>query len=185
MGLRLFAGIRAQRSSRDQRRSELRLTSGPPLPANQEVALAELNRTLDRMLAAKERLDAKAAIVPAVIGTVAAIAVGHARADLGADPLPLFSLSFTVAAALLSLCFSIACLSASGHAIGAAPGDLIHQSDIEPLNFQQRVNIELAIATEEAGAVVESKGVRLNLALFSGALAALGLLLLALLGGLR
>jgi hypothetical protein len=166
------------------RRALLPLDS-PPLQKNQELAFQALNQTLDRMLSAKERLDTKAAVVPAVVAAIATAA--SSRIELGSPPAPLqiYLVAFAATGAAVSSLLALGALAASEHPVGPGPADLVTRSHNDARDYRQLVLIALAVAAVKASEVVYRKGARFNLAIASAAYSLVALLALGLAGGLH
>lgn len=159
--------------------------AAPPTLENVDAALSALESMVDRLAEAKNSLDTKAAIIPAVAAAIAGLLVGR---SVPAD-LPWWTVVCGLAAlasALVSVGLAIEVLVPRGHQFGESPEQLAAStSEADPLRFKSQLANALALAATDLVDLVNTKGERLVGSFVAGAVAAFALLVFELLGGIR
>lgn len=158
-----------------QARSVLGGPREPPIGYNVELSVEILQKSLDRVLEAKGRLDTKAALVVPAIGAVGGLAIDRVPAQL--PPVAIVVGLVAVVLSALAVGYAVACLWAGGHLIGPNPVTTASKtSESDPLKYEQGVANELALAVLDSTTVVNTKGNRLNRSLAFAAASVVALL---------
>lgn len=146
-----------------------------PTKSNLEHADASLSAGLDRLLAAKQQNDAKAALIIPAIGAVGGLVISRVEADRSCLTSLLGGIAIVFAA--IAVLYAIAASWASDYAIGPDPVEVAtHTSGTDDRAFHQALIDALAKAVADTSALVSTKGTRVNRALAASGLAVLALL---------
>lgn len=183
--LRAAARYRRQRTDLGavQRHLEAGRATAPEV-ASVEAALVALQSMVSTLSGAKDSLDTKAAIIPAVVGTVIGLVISRSLPI----QLPWWTIACGLIAAgssVVSVGLAIAVLIPRSHGIGESPEELALTTSDDPLQYKSRIVNALALAAIDMVDLVNTKGERLVAAFIAGVVAVVGLLAFGLLGGLH
>lgn len=135
-----------------------------------------------RMLDAKQRLEAKAALVVPAIGAIGALAADRAPATLTTVPLVLGGAA--VACAVVAIVYAVASVAARGHLGGpGATHTALRTSEPDALVYEQEIIDALALAVLDTGRLVNIKADLFNRSLAWATLGVVFLLLFIVFGG--
>lgn len=163
-------------------KAELRARTAPPVEENLQLAVTTLETLLGRLLAARQQLDTKAALIIPAIGAVGGIAAD--RAAPNPSGLALWLGGAAIGLAVVAVLYAIGAVWPSDHSAGPRAVFTARMTDTtNHLRYGQAVADALALAVADTQRLVDTKGNRVRRSLAAGGAAVILLLLYVAAGG--